>query len=715
MKICHTCRQIYADDLEFCPRDGAHLATQGAETETQLAAGLSRRFHLVRRLGAGGMGTVFLAEQMGLGNRLVALKVLNRKLLDDREFLARFQDEAASTGSIHHVNVVTIYESGQADDGTPYIAMEYLEGETLREVLKRRGALPVTEVAEILRQAARGLNAAHKLGIIHRDLKPDNIFLTWGDEGDPVVKVLDFGIAKLLESTTQTITGMVLGTPAYMSYEQAFGVKSDELDARSDVYSLGIVVYEMLTGRLPFQSDTPAGFFHMHLMEDPPPFQAVVEGLDVPPAVEQAVMKALTKDCRQRYGSVLDFARDLAIGAHLSPQAETPVPNPSPAIVAPLAGPRAVQESSAPLSQSAISADAGIAVQTPPPTPREIIDVSPRTPPRESEPQAPLILPPGALDLPHFPFSEGILSLMRYVVLGAVLLAVGAGVVWYFSHRAEKNLSTQAPAGKNLNPQRPAGVQASLPASITGNMSWAAQAGESKGEVKVNPRDGLQYVWIPPGSSMMGCSPGDTDCDSDEKPAHRVTFTRGFWLGRTEVTVGAFKRFSAAAGNPLPSPPKYNPGWKDEQMPMVSVSWLDAWAYCAWAGGWLPAEANWEYAARGGSTEARYGVLGQIAWYNANSGGHPHPVGQKLANGFGLYDMLGNVEEWVNDLYDEGRYDSNPPQDPTVPATGGFRVLRGGSWKSIPLGVRASSRNTNDPEGRDENQGFRCSAGATGH
>ena len=215
------------------------------------------------------MGTVFLAEQIGVGNRPVALKVLNRKLLDDPDFLVRFQNEAGSTGRIHHPNVVSIYESAQSDDGTPYIAMEFLEGESLREAIKQQGALPVTEVAEILQQAARGLNAAHKLGIIHRDIKPDNIFLTQGyDESvAPVsppanvqVKIVDFGIAKLRESATHTMTGTVLGTPAYMSYEQASGMRSDELDARSDIYSLAVVVYEMLTGRLPFHSDTPWDF-----------------------------------------------------------------------------------------------------------------------------------------------------------------------------------------------------------------------------------------------------------------------------------------------------------------------------------------------------------------------------------------------------------------------------------------------------------------------
>ncbi len=315
MRTCPNCQRTFSDDTDFCPRDGTPLPAVVTATAAQLPAGLSQRFRIVRQIGAGGMGAVFLAEQIQVGNRPVALKVLLRKLLDDPEFLLRFQNEAASTGRIHHPNVVTIYESGQADDGTPYIAMEYLEGETLRNTIQRRGALPLAECAEIIQQVARGLSSAHRLGIIHRDLKPDNIFLTCSEEGDLAVKVVDFGIAKLRESATHTMTGMVLGTPQYMSFEQASGMRSEKLDARSDLYSLGIIAYEMLTGRLPFHSDTPLGYLRGHLTETPPPIRTVNPALAASDQIEDVVMKALAKDRDQRYGSVMEFAQEFAKAA----------------------------------------------------------------------------------------------------------------------------------------------------------------------------------------------------------------------------------------------------------------------------------------------------------------------------------------------------------------------------------------------------------------
>jgi serine/threonine-protein kinase len=311
------------------------------QVDSQLAASLARRFRLVRKLGQGGLSVVFLAEQIALGNRPVALKVLHPDLRNDPEFLQQFQNEAASLGRIQHANVVTLYESGQADDGTPYVAMEILEGETLRQSLDRRGALPVAEVAEILQQAARGLNAAHRLGIIHRDLTPVNIFLTYPDDvgappvgvrdagtgdvptlpygiavtgraPDPplwsaAVKLVNFGIAPPPEPDDPERPGLPLSL--YWSYECLLG-RRDEFDARSNIYSLGMVVYEMLTGRHPFEADTPVGHIYKQLKEGPPPFRTVKPDLTALPELENAVMKALSKDRDQRYRSVLEFSRE---------------------------------------------------------------------------------------------------------------------------------------------------------------------------------------------------------------------------------------------------------------------------------------------------------------------------------------------------------------------------------------------------------------------
>jgi formylglycine-generating enzyme required for sulfatase activity len=228
------------------------------------------------------------------------------------------------------------------------------------------------------------------------------------------------------------------------------------------------------------------------------------------------------------------------------------------------------------------------------------------------------------------------------------------------------------------------------------------------GTLRENTKDGLKYAWIPPGTFMMGCSPGDSQCAKNENPPHQVTITRGFWIGQVPVTVRAYKRFAGATGRQMPDPPSFNSGWTNENMPIVGVDWNDAQAYCGWVGGRLPTEAEWEYAARGGSTEARYGPIDEIAWYG-KSGREPHPVAQKRANGFGLYDVLGYVSEWVNDWYDGNYYQSSPAQDPQGPGSGRHRVLRGGSWGINPRLVRVSDRDNLNPAVRNSvDLGFRC-------
>lgn len=263
--------------------------------------------------------------------------------------------------------------------------------------------------------------------------------------------------------------------------------------------------------------------------------------------------------------------------------------------------------------------------------------------------------------------------------------------------------------------------------------------GPKKGEVRVNPKDGLKYVWIAPGTFTMGCSPGDNECFEFEKPPHPISISDGFWLGQTEVTVGAFKRFVQALGGQMPPEPQIdgrplNPGWGDDSMPMVDVSWPDAAAYCQWAGGRLPTEAEWEYAARAGSTAPRYDSLDQVAWYADNSGrgpldslaisrkedqagyqkslgengNGPHDVGQKRVNDFGLYDMLGNAWEWVYDWWDPHYYQSSLSQNSGGPSSGVERVLRGGSWFARARDVRVSLRTRRNPNDKDFDVGFRC-------
>jgi formylglycine-generating enzyme required for sulfatase activity len=237
----------------------------------------------------------------------------------------------------------------------------------------------------------------------------------------------------------------------------------------------------------------------------------------------------------------------------------------------------------------------------------------------------------------------------------------------------------------------------------------ASKAVRATSKVRVNPKNDLKYVWIPPGSFMMGCSPGDKECEPVEKPAHHVMISKGFWIGQTPVTVGAYKRFVRETGRQMPGgSPNFNAYWVKENMPMVLVVWADAQAYCEWLGERLPTEAEWEYAARGGSTEPRYGNLDEVAWSKQNSGGQTHDVAQKRPNGFGLYDMLGNVWQWVNDRYDENYYRNSPSQDPQGPAGGEYRVMRGGSWADDPSAVRVSCRFGDVPTDRYEAAGFRC-------
>jgi eukaryotic-like serine/threonine-protein kinase len=273
---------------------------------------LMGRYRLSRVLGEGGMGKVYLAEQkLGTAVRKVAVKTLRAELSQDPQLVGRFHRECETVVQLHHPNTVQFYDFGEMEDSVLFIVMEYIEGMDLAERLEQ-GPLPLPLVDKILIQICGSLQEAHQNGIVHRDLKPDNVLLTQRGGQADFVKVLDFGIAKNnqteQESRTQlTMQGMILGTPPYMSPEQ-FG--SDPLDARSDIYSLGLMTYEMLTGRLPFEAKTPWEWATRHLTEPPLDIQALEPGRVLPPARRDAVMRALSKNRDHRQGSVMEFLQE---------------------------------------------------------------------------------------------------------------------------------------------------------------------------------------------------------------------------------------------------------------------------------------------------------------------------------------------------------------------------------------------------------------------
>lgn len=268
------------------------------------------RYELGESLGGGGMGYVYLAHDRVLG-RDVALKLLRGQYTEDEELVERFRREAQNAASLSHPNIVQTYDRGETGDGGYYIAMEHVPGGTLSGRVDRDGALPAHIAAEVGSQVADALGAAHEAGLIHRDIKPQNVLVT--ERGD--VKVADFGIARAAEDTSISRTSAVLGTAAYMSPEQVLG---KELGPRSDLYSLGVVLYEMLTGDVPFRGASPTAVSLMHVNEEPhPPAETNPE---IPDGMNALVMKLLAKDPAQRYGSASELVEDLdRVSEGLSP------------------------------------------------------------------------------------------------------------------------------------------------------------------------------------------------------------------------------------------------------------------------------------------------------------------------------------------------------------------------------------------------------------
>ncbi len=741
---------------------------------------LGERYELEKELGRGGFGVVFLARDRRLHSRRVVVKIRHEAPEGDEWFRKKFEQEIEALARIDHPGVVGALDYGETREGKLYLVMQYVEGVTLGSLLTH-GRMALPRAGSILRQIGQALEAAHEKGVFHRDLKPANIMLQDLGQGAELVKLIDFGIATVLESEVNSggRTTRVAGSFGYMAPEQLQGKPS----ASSDIYAMGVIAYELVTGERPFTPATPFQLLELQrrgVAVRPKDIRA-----DLPELAQQLIVQALSFDEHARPARAREFGEKLAAlidhppppraaAAQAVPYLEVahvlfmdlvgysrrPIDEQTRTLgllqetVRRTVEYRAAQESGDLLSLPTGDGMALVFFRSPEAPARCAIEVAKgarqaglalrmgiHTGPvhRVADINASANVAGGGInmaqrvmdcgDAGHILVSRSIVEVLGELSTWTAMLEdLGEQRVKHGQRIRVFNL-VSGEAGNRARPSRLAGrrlrrrlglaiAAAAVATSVVVIVAlWQPFKAPSTSPVRVGevvkPRDSSDYVWIPPGSFEMGCVPSDMECVGDEKPRHRVTLTKGFWVGETEVTVGAYKRFAQSSSRAMPEVTAFR---QDENHPMVNVRWEDATAYCRWAGGRLPREVEWEYAARGGKNGLKYpwgntvshdeanyeGVQGKDRWEGTA------PVRSFAANGFGLYDMAGNVWEWVQDWYDAGYYKSGPTTDPKGPASGEDRVLRGGSWGYGPAELGLSFRFGFGPGVRLLNTGIRC-------
>lgn len=600
-------------------------------------------------LGEGGMGAVYRVHSALTERLQAALKILKTK--SEPESRARFVREAESLSALSHPAIVRVMAFGEDPvRDLPYLAMELAIGETLKSRLQR-GPLSPAEAVTAFAPLASALEHAHASGIHHRDVKPANVVLC----RDGSVKLVDFGIATNDDFDTLT-TGEHLGTLPYLPPEIFRGERPDP--RAIDVYGVGLMLYEALTGTRPFQ--VPPG---------------------LPPAAVAAAIG--TRKLQQQSFDLGEGFPAALRGAVL--QATHPLPAQRPTM-------RVLREAIDSL-RAAISDRRGRVA--PPLAPVRKPD--PR-PPRVDEHTQRVPEPPGpAVDEgPQIRRARARARTMKMMAAGAAVLVMAGLVAALLARRRAE----------------PAGMPPPPP----------VERSRRAGDTWTNPKNGLPSIWVPAGTFSMGCTPGDDRCDPAQLASREITLQQGFWLGRTEVTVGAYKAFARETATRLPDAPPFNEGWQKDDHPVVSVTWDDARAFCAWAGSRLPSEAEWEYAARGGHPDwfHPWGNESPACAPGAPNGARfddgaacrkagTERVGAYGPNGFGLHDIAGNAWEWCADEWNANYSDA--PSDGSAFEEGSAasrRVLRGGSWVNGADYLRVSIRSRwYQNRGRDF-IGFRC-------
>jgi eukaryotic-like serine/threonine-protein kinase len=702
-------------------------------------------YRVLKILGIGGMGVVYKAEDPRLG-RLVAVKAMLPSIAEKKSAKERFLREARAAAALKHDHVVSIFQV--EDQGVPYLAMEFLEGESLEDCLKREGRLPIGDVLRIGREIADGLGAAHERGLIHRDIKPANIWLErrlvrrkdgsvdTASNATGRVKILDFGLVRGIEAAAITQSGALLGTPAYMSLEQAH---NERVDGRSDLYSLGVILYRMATGRMPFEGRNTIEILSALVSQTP--IEPSRNEPSIPAKVNDLIMRLLLKNADARPASAsevyaalhdIDFENVPAVSTVVTPLAAVAAPTversktatqtASPVlprrawtrrglfVALGLAAVACIVAAvfAIPIRQPDLPAAHGtVSIESNDPNLEFVIDTNVPTIKGGTKTLIPLeagvhdlFVNSGGVRIDHYCFItwKDAVNTVKAELLGDTFRLLHNGV--QVSYRKLSATPAPVPVPPVPVPTKPA--KAPRP----------AKAGD-----EIANCIGMKLVYIPPGKFLMGSPNEETRRNADEFQ-HEIEITKGLYMGRYAVTQEEYEKMMGTNPSHFSSKGLGNDvvfGVPTGRLPVETVSWTDAKEFCRRLGAKegkeyrLPTEAEWEYACRAG-TKTAYNVGETLSERNANCEGRkqrPIEVGSHAANAFGLYDMHGNVWQWCEDWYGEEFYRNSQTSDPIGPPEGSSRVIRGGSWLTLARYCRSAYRNGFVPSFRTDYLGFR--------